>query len=293
MERFLQQFVDGLGSGAIYASLALALVLIFRSTGIVNFAQGEMAMFSTYIAWQFHAWGVPVWGAIAITVAVSFVGGGLVYQAAIRPVESASPLTLVIVTLGLLVAFNSAAGWIWTFLIKDFPSTFPGGGVEFAGARFGYHALGTLGVLVGVVIALAFLFQKTKIGLAMRAAASNPESSRLVGIRVGRMLMLGWALAAALGAIAGVLVAPKLFLEPNMMLGVQIYAFAAATLGGFDSPVGAVVGGLIVGVAENLAGSYVDFIGSELKLVVALAIIFAVLLVKPAGLFGKPQVARV
>ena len=293
MERFLQQLVDGLGSGAIYASLALALVLIFRSTGIVNFAQGEMAMFSTYIAWQFHEWGVPIWGAIAITLMVSFIGGGLVYQVAIRPVENASPLTLVIVTLGLLVVFNAAAGWIWTFLIKDFPSTFPNGGVNLAGARFGYHALGTLGVLVVVVIALAFLFQKTKIGLAMRAAASNAESSRLVGIRVGRMLMLGWALAAALGALAGVLVAPKLFLEPNMMLGVQIYAFAAATLGGFDSPVGAVVGGLTVGVAENLAGSYVDFIGSELKLVVALAIIFAVLLVRPAGLFGKQQIARV
>ena len=293
MERFIQQVIDGVASGAIYASLALALVLIFRTTGIVNFAQGEMTMLSTYIAWQLGENGVPIWGAIAVTLVVSLIAGAIIERVVIRPVEKGSHLTIVIVTLGLLLLFNSLAGWIWGFLIKSFPNPFPSTIYSAGKVRLSIQSVGTVAVLIAVVVLLFGLFQFTKVGLAMRASASNPESSRLVGVRVSQMLLLGWGLAAALGALSGVLVAPKLFLEPNMMAGVQIYAFAAATLGGFDSPLGAVVGGLIVGVAENLAGSYVGFIGADLKIVVALIIILAVLLVKPAGLFGKAQVARV
>lgn len=293
MEQFLQQIVLGVAYGAIYASLALALVLIYRSTHIVNFAQGEMAMFSTFIAWQLMRWGAPVAVAILLTLVISFIGGLLIERVVIRPVEQASVLTVVIVTLGLLLVFNQSAGWIWNFLVKSFPSAFPSGRLEVSGVRVPYHSLGIIAVLAVTVLFLYVLFQYTKVGLAMRAAASNPESSRLVGIRVGRMLMLGWGLAAMLGALAGVMIAPALFLEPNMMFGVQIYAFAAATLGGFDSPVGAVVGGVIVGVTENLAGTYVDWIGSDLKIAVPLLIIFAVLLVRPTGLFGKQVVARV
>ena len=293
MANFIQQVVDGLASGAIYAALALALVLIFRSTSLVNFAQGEMAMFSTFIAWALTQRGVPIWVAIAITLVLSFVGGLVIQQVAIRPVQGASPLTVVIVTLGLFVGFNALAGFIWEYTIKEFPSPFPEGGFAAGGVRFSWEAIGTLAVLMVVVAALYVLFQRTKVGLAMRAAASNAESSRLVGIKVTQMLLLGWGLAALLGALAGSLVANRLFLEPNMMLGVQIYAFAAATLGGFDSPVGAVVGGLIVGVTENLAGAYIKFIGADLKIVVALVLIFGVLLVKPSGLFGKRVVVRV
>ncbi len=293
MTLFLQQVVAGITTGAIYASLALALVLIYRSTQIVNFAQGEMAMFSTFIAWQFTQWGWPVWGAIAVALAISFVGGCAIERVVIRPVEGKPILAIVIVTLGLLLIINQAAGWIWDFIIKPFPSPFPSGGFEVADVDINWSDLGVIVVLAASVAALWFLFQRTKIGLAMRAAAENPESSRLVGIDVGRMLMLGWGLAAVLGALSGVMVAPKLFLDPNMMLTVQIYAFAAATLGGFDSPVGAVVGGITVGVAENLAGTYVDAIGSDLKIAVPLLVIFAVLMIKPAGLFGRQVVARV
>jgi branched-chain amino acid transport system permease protein len=293
MSLFFQQLIDGIATGAIYASLALALVLIFRSTNIVNFAQGEMAMFATFIAWQLDSWGLGLWPAIIITLLVSFIGGMLIERVVIRPVENASVLTVVIVTLGLLLIFNQGAGWIWSFLVKDFPSPFPTNILSVGDVRVSVQSLGIMGVLAVTVLLLAGLFQYTKVGLAMRAAAANPESSRLVGIRVGHMLMLGWGLAAMLGALSGVMVAPRLFLEPNMMFAVQIYAFASATLGGFDSPAGAVVGGLIVGVAENLAGTYIDAIGSDLKIVVALLIIFAVLLVKPTGLFGKREVARV
>ncbi|GAA3545227.1 branched-chain amino acid ABC transporter permease [Nonomuraea rosea] len=293
MAGFLQQIVEGLGAGAIYASLALALVLIYRFTGIVNFAQGELAMFSTYIAWQCVAAGLPFWLALALTLVVSFAGGMLIERVIIRPVEGAPELTLVIVTVGLFIFVNAAAGWIWTFLIKDFPNPFPGGALEAGGISVGFSTIGVLGVVALVMGLLYLLFQHTKIGLGMRAVATNPESARLVGIRVGWTLALGWGLAATVGAVSGVLVAPLLFLEPNMMGGVLIYAFAAATLGGFDSPAGAVAGGLIVGVAETLAGAYVGVIGSDLKVGVPLVIILGVLLLRPQGLFGRAVVERV
>lgn len=293
MELFAQQVIIGIATGSIYASLALALVLIYRSTHIVNFAQGEMAMFSTFIAWQFTDYGWPIWAAIGGTLAISFVGGMALERAVIRPVENSPILTVVIVTLGLLLVFNQGAGWVWGFLIKAFPNPFPEEIVEAGDVRVSTEAIGIVGVLVATVLVLWFLFQKTKLGLAMRAAAENPESSRLVGINVSRMLMLGWGLAAMLGALSGVMVAPTLFLEPNMMFGVMIFAFASATLGGFDSPLGAVVGGVTVGVSETLAGTYVDFIGADLKIAVALLIIVAVLMVRPTGLFGREVVARV
>ncbi|POM23032.1 High-affinity branched-chain amino acid transport system permease protein LivH [Actinomadura rubteroloni] len=292
MADFAQQVVEGLGAGAIYASLALALVLIYQFTGIVNFAQGELAMFSTFVAWQFVHAGVPFWLALALTLAVSFAGGTLIERVLIRPVEGAPELTLVIVTLGLFLVVNAAAGWIWSFLIKDFPSPFPSGALHGGGVDVGYSTLGVLGVVAGVMGLLYLLFRYTKVGLAMRAVASNPQSARLSGVRVSRMLALGWGLSALVGAVSGVLVAPVLFLEPNMMGGVLIYAFAAATLGGFDSPLGAVVGGLVVGVAETLAGAYVHAIGSDLKIGVPLAVILVVLLFRPQGLFGRAAVER-
>jgi branched-chain amino acid transport system permease protein len=293
MTLFLQQLIAGIATGCIYASLALALVLIYRSTHVVNFAQGEMAMFSTFIAWQLTSAGWNIWAAVGATLVVSFLGGVALERVVIRPVEKAPVLAVVIVTLGLLLAVNQAAGWIWGTNVRSLPDLFPDGSFRLADVRISYAAIGIVLVLIATVGLLYALFQYTKIGLAMRAAAANPESSRLVGINVGRMLMLGWGLAAALGALSGVMVAPRLFLDPQLMVGVQIYAFAAATLGGFDSPVGAVIGGIVVGVAENLAGTYIGFIGADLKIAVALVIIFAVLMVKPTGLFGKQVVARV
>jgi branched-chain amino acid transport system permease protein len=293
MDTFLQQVVAGLATGGIYGSLALALVMIYQATDVVNFAQGEMAMFSTYLSWTLLNAGLPYWLAFFATIAIAFVGGIVIQRVIIRPVERAPILTIVIVCIGLLVIFNSVAGWIYSYIQKPFPSPFPERPVKIGNVVFGAHSLGAIGVTLVVLTCLYVFFRFTTLGLAMRAAAQNPASSRLVGIRVGWMLALGWGLAAAVGAVGGMMVAPMVFLDPNMMAGILIYAFASATLGGFTSPGGAVVGGFIVGVMENLLGTYVSFIGTELKLSVALVLIIVVLLVKPSGLFGRAVVHRV
>jgi branched-chain amino acid transport system permease protein len=293
MDIFIQQVVSGLATGGIYASLALALVMIYQATDVVNFAQGEMAMFSTYLCWSLLQAGLPYWAAFFATLVIAFAGGVLIERIVIRPVENAPILTIVIVTIGLLVILNSVAGWIYSYIQKPFPSPFPSRPIKLGNIVFGTHDLGEIGITLVVLLLLFLFFRYTTLGLAMRAAAQNPTSSRLVGIRVGWMLALGWGLAAAFGGVAGMMIAPIVFLDPNMMGGIQIYAFAAATVGGFTSPLGAVVGGFLVGVTENLVGTYVSFIGTELKLTVALAMIIIVLLVRPSGLFGRSFVRRV
>lgn len=293
IETLLQQVVSGLATGGIYASLALALVMIYQATEIVNFSQGEMAMFSTYLAWSMLNAGAPYWLAFLATVLLAFVGGLLIERIVIRPVEGKPVLTLVIVCIGLLVILNSLAGWMFSYVIQPFPSPFPRAPFRLGNTVLGQHDLGVIAVTLGMLCLLYVFFRYTTLGLAMRAAAQNPVSSRLCGIRVGGMLGLGWGLAALVGSVAGMLVAPVIFLEPNMMGGILIYAFAAATLGGITSPFGAVVGGFLVGVIENLAGTYIPFIGTELKLTVALLIIVGVLLVRPSGLFGHAIVRRV
>jgi len=292
MERFLEVVVDGWATGSLYAALALAVVLIFRTTGVVNFAQGEMAMFSTFIAWGLIEAGLPLVPALLATLALSFFGGMLIERLLIRPVEQREVLTLVIVTLGLFILFNSGAGWIWGFGNRSFPSLFGDGTLHLGGVDVAVESIGIVAVLLGVVGVLYAFFRFTKIGLAMRAVAMNPDSSRLAGISVGRTLMIGWGIAALVGALAGALIAPRLFLDVNFMGSVLIYSFAAATLGGFDSPLGAVIGGWVIGIAENLAGTYVDFIGADLKILVPLAVILVVLLFRPSGLFGSSEVAR-
>jgi branched-chain amino acid transport system permease protein len=289
MNQLLQQIFSGLAAGGIYASLALALVMIYRATELVNFAQGQMAMFSTYIAWSLIDAGLPYWEAFFLTIAVSFAGGVLIERFIIRPVENAPVLAAVIVFIALLVIFNSLAGWIYSYTVKDFPSPFPDKPI--LNALITTRDLGVIGVTLVVLALLYVFFRFTPLGLAMRAAAQNPSSARLCGIRVGWMLAIGWGLAAAVGATAGMMVAPVLFLEPNMMTGVLLYAFAGALLGGISSPGGAVLGGLIVGVTENLVGTYL--IPTELKLTVALLLIILVLVVKPSGLFGHAVVKRV
>jgi branched-chain amino acid transport system permease protein len=288
MEAVLFQVLAGLATGSIYASLALALVMIYQATHLVNFAQGEMAMFATYIAWSLINAGFGYWPAFFLTVLIAFVLGVLIERVVIRPVENAPVLAVVVVFIGLLVILNSVAGWIFTYTIKSFPSPFPAAlGIRYMSP----HQVGALAVTLVVLALLYVFFRFTPLGLAMRAAAQNPVSSRLVGIRVGWMLALGWGLAAAIGAVAGMMVAPIVYLDPNMMSGVLLYAFAAALLGGIDNPGGAVLGGLVVGVLENVLGAF--GIGNELKLSVALVLIVGVLLVRPSGFFGSVHVTRV
>ena len=289
MDAFLHQVLAGLATGGIYASLALALVMIYQATHLVNFAQGEMAMFATYIAWTLINAGLPYWAAFFLTVAFAFVLGVVIERVVIRPVENAPVLAVVVVFIALLVILNSVTGWIYTYTIKPFPSPFPK--EPLFGKYMSSHEAGAIGVTLVVLLLLYAFFRFTPLGLALRAAAQNPESARLVGIRVGWMLALGWGLAAAIGAVAGMMVAPIVYLDPNMMGGVLLYAFAAALVGGIDSPMGAVIGGFLVGVLENVLGAFV--IGNELKLAVALVLIIGVLVVKPSGFFGKVHVTRV
>jgi branched-chain amino acid transport system permease protein len=290
MNAFLAQLLAGLATGGIYASLALALVMIYRSTHHVNFAQGEMAMFSTFIASVLVQAGWPYWAAFFATVAIAFAMGAAIEATLIRRLRNAPILAIVVTFVALLVILHSLAGWLFGYAIRSFPSPFSEA-ARVGGGLLSPHQLGAIGVTLLVLALVYAFFRYSPLGLAMRATAENPTSSRLVGVRVNRMLALGWGLAGAIGAVAGMMVAPIVFLDVHMMSGVLLYAFAAAVLGGIGSAPGAVVGGFIVGVLENLLGTYV--VGAELKLSVALVLIIVVLVARPCGLFGKAVVVRV
>lgn len=293
MANFLQQVASGLASGGIYGSLALAIVLIHRATGVLNFAQGELATLSAFICWTLQHHGWAFWPAFGATIVLSFGGGVALQQTLVRPLQGGPLLGIVILTIGLLIAVNGLDTWIWGGAPRQFKGPFSTAPIHVGGVAFSKQDIGVIGVSLVTVVLIGLLFSRTKLGLGLRAAAASPAEARLVGVKVSAMLAVGWGLAAALGAVAGVLAAPTLFLEPNMMQTVLLYAFAAAVLGGMDSAIGAVIGGLLLGVLLNLVGTYVHWIGGELRLAVALAVILAVLFARPAGLFGTPAVRRV
>jgi branched-chain amino acid transport system permease protein len=290
---FFQQIVYGLAIGAVYGSLALAIVLIYRTTHVVNFSQGEMAMFTTFIAWSLiENHGFKFWAAFFITIGIAFVLGAGVERVVIRPFEHASHLTIILVTIALFVIFNGAASWIWSPESRAFLGPFSAQPFDVGGIAIARQDVGVIVVTLLTVTLLWAFFRFTKLGLAMRAAAVGPEPSRLLGVRVGRMFAMGWGFAAVLGAVSGMMVAPIVFLSPTMMQAVLIYAFAAAVLGGIESPVGAVVGGLLLGVGTTLIGAYAG-VTPELELPVAFVVLVLVLLFRPAGIFGRVIVRRV
>ncbi|MGI9612375.1 MAG: branched-chain amino acid ABC transporter permease [Acidimicrobiales bacterium] len=319
MQLFLQRVFDGLDNGAIYAVVAVALVLIFKATTLVNFAQGELAMFGTFIAyvlavdsessalsyslgWAGFSVGILPIGliaAIGAAMAISAAAGAAIERVLIRPFDPTDHLPVVLLTVGVFLVLNSIAGYLWNFNPRPFPSLFPDGADDFiavGGARLRYSVIGTWAVLGIMGLSLWFVLSKTKIGLAFRAVSSNTESARLVGVQVGGTLMFGWALAAAFGTLGGSLVAPKLFLQPNMMVTLLIFSFAAATVGGLDSLIGAVVGGVTIGLIQSV---FVGYLGDYdpafivLSLAVAFVCILLVLWFKPSGLFGTTPVERV
>jgi branched-chain amino acid transport system permease protein len=291
MELLLHQVMAGLATGGIYACMALAVVMIYQAIDHLNFAQGEMAMFSTFIAWQVMQWGQPYWVAFLAAVVLSFLGGLAIERVLFKPIHNAPVLSSLVAFIALFSILNSLAGYTWDYTIKSFPTPF--GHKPLLGGLADTHEAGMIGVTLSMLALLYLFFRGTRLGLAMRAAAANPDSARLVGIRVGWMTALGWGMAASIGAVAGMLIAPVVFLEPNMMLGVLLYGFAGAVLGGLTSPGGAVLGGFAVGVIENVAGTFIPYVGRELKLTIALILIVAVLMVRPSGLFGRRVVSRV
>jgi branched-chain amino acid transport system permease protein len=291
---FAQQTVAGLAQGAVYGSLALALVLIYRATEVINFAQGELAMATTYIAYQLIAWGLSYWLAFFLTLAIAFALGVFIQVTVIRPVQHKSVIAVVIVTVGLFVLIDGLVTWKWGGDIKFMPAPFGQQVYHWGGVAVSRQDIGTLLLTVLTVLLLWVLFQFTKLGLAMRAAALRPAAAALVGVRVNRMLAMGWGLAAVLGAVAGLMTeANQFILQPSLMQAVLLYAFAAAVLGGLDSPAGAVVGGILLGIFLNLVGQYVHFVTASLRLPFAFAVLLTVLLVKPSGLFGARRVRRV
>lgn len=293
MGTFIQLVVDGLSTGSIYGALALAIVLVNQATGLINFAQGGMAVLSAYIAYVFIQFGLPVIVAILISVVFSFFIGAIVERFLVRRFERGDPDTAVVVTIGILTLVTGICAWIWGYNNRQFPSLFPLTSVNVLGATISWRSLGTILAIVAIMIVLQLLFMKTKFGLALRAVAINPESAAFSGLPVGKLLMAGWGLAAALGAIAGALVAPQLTLTPGMLDTALVYALAAVILGGLTSPMGAVVAAWTIGVLENLAAVYVPFIGHDLKIAVPFILIFVVLIVRPQGLFGRKVVVRV
>jgi len=293
VQQFLEQVIAGIAAGGIYASLALALVLIYRAMGLINFAQGEFAMFTAFICWSLlQGPQLPYAAAVLIAVVVGAVAAFAIERVFVRPFERGAPLAIIIVTLALFNITNSVAGFIWGYSPRSFPSPFPARPIEVGGILISIQDLAIIGVSLLTLGALYLLFNRTRVGLAMRAAALYPDISALLGVRTGVMLGLGWGLATAVGAISGILVAPRILLEPNMMQSVIIYAFAAAVLGGIDSPLGAVVGGLTLGVLLALIGAYVPAL-ADLRLALSLLLIVVLLVVRPSGLFGQQHARRV
>ncbi len=307
MALFLQRLVDGLSGGSVYALIALGLVIIYRGTGHLNFAQGEMALFSAYVVYQMGEWGLPIGLALIVGLGTGFVIGAVAEVGLVRPVSKKSPFAVFIVTIGLFQFLNWASGAIWGDQVlpnsgvgsqqQQYPSLFPDQPDDFVkifGAAIRYQSLGVFGLTLVITGLLFLLFNKTKFGLAMRAVASNSDSAKLVGVRVNTVLMVSWGLAAAIGALGGVVFAGiNNSVSLGLMFTVFIYGSAAATLGGFDSPGGAVIAGLAIGVIETMAAGYIAFIGQEMKLAVAFVVILVVLMVKPSGLFGTAKVERV
>lgn len=293
MGTFIQLVIDGLSIGSVYAALALAIVLVNQATGLINFAQGGMAVLSAYLAWWFTGLGVPLILAILLSVGVSFLFGAVVERYLMRRFEGGDPDTAVVVTIGLLTLITGVCGWLFTYNNQQFPSLFPLDTISVLGASVSVRSIGTTVVILAIMILLQALFAGTKLGLALRAVAVNPQSAAFSGLPVSRLLMVGWGLAAGLGAVAGALVAPQLTLTPGMMDNALVYALAAVILGGLSSPVGVVAAAWIIGVLENLAAVYVPFIGYDLKVAVPFVLIFVVLLVRPQGLFGRRTVVRV
>jgi branched-chain amino acid transport system permease protein len=293
-KNFAQLTVEGVALGSVYGGLALALVLVYRATHVINFAQGELAMLTTYIAWWLGTKGLSYWAAFAATLAIAFVLGTVLQVTLIRPVQHRSVIAVVIVTVGLFILINGVVNWIWGGEFKSMHSPFGFGSWDVGGVTIQHLYVGMVVVVFTSAVLVWALFRFTKLGLGMRAAALRPAAAALVGVRVESMLAIGWGLAAALGAVAGMMAEPsQVFLSPALMQSILVYAFAAAVLGGLESPAGALIGGVLIGVMTTLIIGYVPRITSELQVPFTFAVLLLILLVKPSGLFGRREVRRV
>jgi branched-chain amino acid transport system permease protein len=292
VSRFIFLTGNGLAFGAVYAAVALALVLIWRTTRVLNFAQGAQAMATAYVAISVWQWTDSYWLGFVAALAAGFVLGALVQLTAFRTADRMPPLNTIVVGVGVLIVAEAVVGMIYGVDFRDFPAAFSTSTYSIGNtALFSNQDLFTVGSVIAVMLILAALLTWTPSGLRMRASAFAPEVARLLGVRVGRMLTLGWALAGLVGALAGMLVIPTgLGLYPQAMDGVFVLGFTGAVVGGLDSPVGAVVGGVATGLVLSYASGY---LGSDLTQLAALALLLIVLLARPNGLFSGAEARRV
>lgn len=293
MYELVLAITDGLAIGGVYAALALALVLVFRTTGILNFAQGEMGTVGTFVVWWLIAAHLPVWVAIALGLVLAFAGGVFVERVLIRPIQNIDPVLAVKNTLGIYLVCNGLTAIVFGADLRDFPSIFGNKSVMIAEVPVSYASIGMIVTILVAVLVLYLLLQKTDFGLQMRAAASNPMSSELSGINTARTFGFGWGLATMMATLSGVLVAPILLLDNNLLVNILVYAFAAIVLGGFNSLPGAVFGGFMIGLTETFAAVYLPVIGTDFKILVPLALVVLLLIFKPSGLFGTAEERRV
>ena len=292
MQEFVEFTLGGIAVGMIYAAIALSLVLIWRGTRVLNYSQGGMAMFTTYVAWVVIRDTGNYWLGFFAALAAGLALGAVLESTVVRPTMGKAPLNSVIVTIGLLILLEGVAGIIYGGQYRSFPAAFSVRGLKIGSFGLGISEadLFTAAAVLAAALALFLVFEYTSIGLRLRATAFSPGVSRLLGIRIGRILTLGWALAGLFGALAGVLVTPSTFLYPNSMDAIFVLGFTAAVIGGLDSPVGAVIGGVLLGVLLSYAGGY---LGSNLVLVYGLAALLLVLMIRPSGLFSGAATRRV
>ncbi len=296
MDLFLQRLFDALTNGSTYALIAVAMVLIFKATTLINFAQGEQAMLGAFIVLQLWKWGIPMWGAVVIGMIFSGILAACLERTFIRKFDPADHLPLVIITLGLFLVINAVAAIIWRFDPLSFPQLFPSGkAVTIGNASLSWYSIFAFGSCLLVLFILQTLLTKTKIGLAFRAVSSNLESSRLCGIKIGKTLQFGWALAAAAGTLGASIYAanPVLQIEPTIMLRALIFSITAAALGGLDSLWGALIGGLTIGFVQSVVVQYIPFIPNEMTLAAAVVVLLIVLTFRPSGFLGTKIVERV
>jgi branched-chain amino acid transport system permease protein len=275
MDEFLNLTLSGVAGGAVYSALGLSLVIIYRATRVVNFAQPAFALVSAYLAYSINQRTGGYWLGFAAALLAGPLMGAATERFLVRPVRR-NELGAIIVTLGLLIVLQAVAGMVWSNEPHSFPYAF-----DFRG-RFSANDVFVLCAVAATAVAVLVLFKATPLGLRMRAAAFHPEAARMSGVRVGAMLTTGWALAAGVGSLAGMLAVPP-FIFPNVLDGVFVYALTAAVLGGLDNPLGTIIGGLGLGIGLSYVSGY---LGPELVTLAALAILVVVLAVRPNGLFG-------
>lgn len=292
MTLLLQQILSGIATGVIFGGLALALSVVFEGTGVMNFAQGELATFTTFLFWELLQLGMPFWAGLLLVVPIGFLLGLVIERTLIRPVETSSELTILIVTLALFLAVNAVSGLIWGFAGKTVDSPFGSGAVGIGGAQITYQQLGMTAAMVATALAVGALFRFTTLGLRLRAAAMNRTSSQYLSINVGLMLGIGWGIAAATGAVAGALIVPLSNLTPDMLTNSLLLAFAAFALGGAGSRLGALLGGVLIGVVTAVGVTFVPFLSGDIADVIPFVVILLVLFFRPQGLFGRASAAR-